>query len=133
MLENLRITNGLRDKILADAFDYLQNHLEQNTYSPNNNIIPINETRNIIVSHLSGRYSSRIFGEDQGILVRETLRPIVEQAATQLGFERMYLEKTSEKGRPLEGRILEDEITDERTRITRNPIYWIRNQSSFDN
>jgi len=74
--------------------------------------------------------------------VKETLYPIVELTALQLGYQRMYVERTSKKGQPLEGRVLEktfkvpEETFEEdevkiKDKYSIYPVYWVRVQLSF--
>jgi len=126
MIEFLKISDKLRDEIKEEACGILLGLLEQHVYSQDNRIIPINKVKGHMVDHLCRFYSSRILGEDPGFLVGETLRDVSGLAAKELGYEKRYLEQTSEKGQPLEGRVLDIEVTDEETKRSGNPVYWIR-------
>ena len=122
MLDYLRISDGLTYEIMDDACGIMLGHLDREVYSPENKIIPIKKVRSQIVDHLSGLYSSKILKKDPGILVKETFHTIVEVAAMQLSYERRYVDITSENGQPLEGKVLDDEVTEE---LTGYPIYWV--------
>ena len=122
MLEDLRI----KDEILVESCLYMRDHLKHNLYSKDNDIIPINITKGIILKHLDGQYTSRVREYNSGILVRELYRSIVEDTAALFLYKRKYLKQTSENGQLFEGEVLDDEITDEQSKKTNNPILWIK-------
>jgi len=124
MLENLRISDGLIKEIEDDACGIMLSILDQKVYSQDNKIIPIRIVRGQMVDHLSGLYTKRISGEDPTILAKETLHTIVEWTATELGYERRYVQLTSERGQPLEGKILELEEIEGNPKLYE---YWVRN------